>query len=229
MRWLVSALSCVALIGAASSASARSFRVQDIPNGDQRTCLNCHGELQAQTFNDFGSRARANLEDGGPIQQAHVIWSQLCNEDSDQDGKTNGEELGDPDCTWTRGDPDSGASTSNPGTSSNTPPPVCGNFELDIGEQCEGTERSVTDCAALEAGEGVLRCKDDCSFDYTGCSEPPFGEGFEDGGGPAEEDGCSLADTRSGSPGLAALALVLGIVAAGVRGSQRGRRSSRHR
>ena len=27
----------------------------------------------------------------------------LCNADTDADGKTNGEELGDPDCTWTEG------------------------------------------------------------------------------------------------------------------------------
>ena len=29
------------------------------------------------------------------------MWTEeLCREDSDQDGRTNGEELGDPDCTW---------------------------------------------------------------------------------------------------------------------------------
>ena len=28
-------------------------------------------------------------------------WTaELCRKDSDGDGKTNGEELGDPDCTW---------------------------------------------------------------------------------------------------------------------------------
>ena len=27
----------------------------------------------------------------------------LCQKDSDQDGKTNGEELGDPNCQWTEG------------------------------------------------------------------------------------------------------------------------------
>lgn len=31
-------------------------------------------------------------------------WTEaLCRADSDGDGKTNGEELGDPDCTWTTG------------------------------------------------------------------------------------------------------------------------------
>ena len=31
-------------------------------------------------------------------------WSaELCNADSDEDGRTNGEELGDPDCQWSVG------------------------------------------------------------------------------------------------------------------------------
>ena len=29
----------------------------------------------------------------------------LCNRDSDGDGLTNGQELGDPDCKWTEGQP----------------------------------------------------------------------------------------------------------------------------
>ena len=33
------------------------------------------------------------------------VWdSCLCHYDSDGDGMTNGEELGDPDCVWTTGD-----------------------------------------------------------------------------------------------------------------------------
>lgn len=33
------------------------------------------------------------------------IWSEsLCRMDSDGDGKSNGEELGDPNCVWREGD-----------------------------------------------------------------------------------------------------------------------------
>ena len=33
-------------------------------------------------------------------------WTEdLCKQDSDKDGRTNGEELGDPDCTWSKGKP----------------------------------------------------------------------------------------------------------------------------
>ena len=39
----------------------------------------------------------------------HFVWllqtwsAELCNADSDEDGRTNGEELGDPDCQWSVG------------------------------------------------------------------------------------------------------------------------------
>ena len=45
------------------------------------------------------------------------VWSNsLCNMDSDQDGRTNGEELGDPSCIWTPGDiPSATTGLSHPG------------------------------------------------------------------------------------------------------------------
>ncbi|KAG7369276.1 hypothetical protein IV203_032019 [Nitzschia inconspicua] len=47
------------------------------------------------TFNPFGTDFRA----------ADKKWTvELCQMDSDGDGLTNGEELGDPDCVWTPGD-----------------------------------------------------------------------------------------------------------------------------
>uniref|UniRef100_A0A2C9M7Z1 Temptin Cys/Cys disulfide domain-containing protein n=1 Tax=Biomphalaria glabrata TaxID=6526 RepID=A0A2C9M7Z1_BIOGL len=43
------------------------------------------------------------------------MWSkELCRKDSDGDGKTNGFELGDPDCTWTPGSLPKGPSLSHP-------------------------------------------------------------------------------------------------------------------
>ena len=36
--------------------------------------------------------------------------------DSDKDGKTNGEELGDPNCTWTNGVTPTAAAIGHPGT-----------------------------------------------------------------------------------------------------------------
>ena len=44
-------------------------------------------------------------------------WTQeLCNLDSDGDGRTNGEELGDPECIWTEGDaPSTTSDITHPG------------------------------------------------------------------------------------------------------------------
>ncbi|VDP67653.1 unnamed protein product [Echinostoma caproni] len=43
-------------------------------------------------------------------------WSELCKLDSDGDGLTNGEELGDPECTWTNGmQPNRTTNLSHPG------------------------------------------------------------------------------------------------------------------
>lgn len=44
------------------------------------------------------------------------IWPNLCGLDSDNDGKSNGEELGDPFCTWTIGQEVSEAILYHPGT-----------------------------------------------------------------------------------------------------------------
>ena len=65
-----------------------------------------------------------NVAGGGPndqfgidFKQAGFIWTEaLCQQDSDGDGLTNGQELGDPDCIWYEGGPDPvGPAVSHPG------------------------------------------------------------------------------------------------------------------
>ena len=52
--------------------------------------------------NPFGLTVEADFLDAG-----NVVWGgELAAIDSDDDGFTNGEELGDPDGTWVVGDPD---------------------------------------------------------------------------------------------------------------------------
>ncbi|KAJ8303279.1 hypothetical protein KUTeg_019675 [Tegillarca granosa] len=47
---------------------------------------------------------------------ANLTWTrELCMKDSDKDGKTNGEELGDPHCVWTEGKQPHGGALSHPG------------------------------------------------------------------------------------------------------------------
>ncbi|XP_065180605.1 uncharacterized protein LOC135811312 [Sycon ciliatum] len=56
-------------------------------------------------------------------------WADICNDDSDEDGFTNGAELGDPQCIWTEGGtPTSTSGLSHPGMNCSIPTdPFCRN------------------------------------------------------------------------------------------------------
>src|SRR5262245_5153209 len=129
------AFASVSLLIAAASASARPNYVYDIPNGtlfDTRGCVNCH-------FNSNGSGPRNAF--GIAYDDSGYNYESICGDDSDGDGQTNGEELGDPLCEWTFGEipartddvsvPGSAASTSiNPqGVDPPPPPPPVGEGE----------------------------------------------------------------------------------------------------
>ncbi|MEW5849097.1 MAG: hypothetical protein AB2A00_09790 [Myxococcota bacterium] len=70
-----------------------------LPNGSVNTCLNCHQRnTGGGPLNPFGAAVRA-LPGGIPD------WSLLYDGDADEDGFSNGEELGDPCGEWSRGGP----------------------------------------------------------------------------------------------------------------------------
>ncbi|MRG96589.1 hypothetical protein [Polyangium spumosum] len=202
-------LLCLAAFTSATAASARPFRVNDIPNGAKYGCLNCHGDNNASYNTDFGGDARLHLVGAVSVQQQNVDWAPLCPIDSDRDGWTNGEELGDPDCTWKKGDPDPMGFIYNPGNPDNHPPPVCGSGELEGGEACDGDLFLVTDCAEIGAGEGKLGCTDDCKLDDSACSQPPGSVPDLGGDGSADEaGGCSAAPGQG--RGLGGLVAAIG-------------------
>jgi hypothetical protein len=60
------------------------------------------------------------------FDEAGYKWTpELCRKDSDGDGFTNGQELGDPDCTWVKGQPQrNAAAASQPGLASSVPQPA---------------------------------------------------------------------------------------------------------
>jgi len=160
-------------LAVAATAEARPFRVNDIPNGSKFGCLNCHGNTKATYNTDFGSDARNYLIPGGAISGQHIDWTPLCPLDSDRDGWTNGQELGDPECVWKAGDTNPKGSLTNPGVYESAPPPVCGSGVLEANEACDGDLFAETNCASLGAGEGTLGCTAECEFDYSGCAEAP--------------------------------------------------------
>ncbi|WIA30036.1 hypothetical protein OEZ86_000131 [Tetradesmus obliquus] len=60
---------------------------------------------------------------GKDFDEAGYRWTrELCRMDSDGDGFTNGQELGDPDCTWVKGQPQrTAAALSHPGLAKSVP------------------------------------------------------------------------------------------------------------
>ncbi|XP_045188021.1 uncharacterized protein LOC123545778 [Mercenaria mercenaria] len=65
---------------------------------------------------------------GMDFENNNLVWdAELCKKDSDGDGKTNGEELGDPDCTWTPDtNPKYTTGLSHPGICEPFDSPQCG-------------------------------------------------------------------------------------------------------
>ncbi len=92
--WLGAAV-IAATVFLASPALANDGWNADVPNGDQFGCFTCHSIAPA--LNDFGIAVQTALSADLPD------WTAVYNLDSDSDGQTNGQELGDPCGSWTKG------------------------------------------------------------------------------------------------------------------------------
>lgn len=103
-------------LGIPSSSWARQFRTEQVPNGTGQ-CNLCHAAGSGYT--GFGNDARRTF------QGRDVNWSAIFDLDSDGDGYTNGEELGDPLGVWTQGGFPEFQRLSQPEDRNNTPfPPI---------------------------------------------------------------------------------------------------------
>ncbi|MBC8242967.1 MAG: hypothetical protein H8E20_01120 [Verrucomicrobia bacterium] len=99
-----------------TAASARPWRVDQIPNGNKFRCLNCHHSPYGGPRSSFGLAVENVVGRGSKAP----FWnSVLAAKDSDGDGSSNGEELGDPDGD---GNPTAGANIANPGDAKSKPP-----------------------------------------------------------------------------------------------------------
>jgi hypothetical protein len=118
--WMFPFVSLALVLADGREVSAEEDFTQFIPNGtlnDSNTkgdgCGHCHVLTGGNGRNAFG--ARWNRIGWGPL---------LAGEDSDDDGVTNGWELGEPLGTWSNGQPDPGdpALVTSPGQDGSVPP-----------------------------------------------------------------------------------------------------------
>lgn len=109
----------LAFAGLVSIADARSFRVNQIPNGSKNGCITCHNSSSGGSRNSFGKAIENNFLNGGD-----VVWgAQLAARDDDGDGFSNGEELQDPNGAWQIGqaNPGDASKVTNPGNAGSKP------------------------------------------------------------------------------------------------------------
>lgn len=103
------------VIATTSVIISREFRVAKIPNGGKFRCANCHVDPGGGgPRNQFGQDVEARVTPNG----TQDFWNEsLAGIDSDGDGKTNGQELGDPTGSWRPGQANPGNFNlvSNPG------------------------------------------------------------------------------------------------------------------
>jgi len=129
-----------------SPAIARPFRVGLIPNGAENRCANCHVNPAGGGSRDlFGQDVEGLVSPRGREEFWDAVLAAV---DSDEDGFTNGQELGDIDGD---GVPERTVNISLPGDADASPVAAVGDCNLD-------TELSATDLACVEnvAGRNAI-------------------------------------------------------------------------
>lgn len=122
MKFKQSMIVLTGLLFMAGQSDARFGRINQMPNGGVLRCQNCHMSTRGRDArNDFGLEVEKLVTPGG----SEAFWSpELAALDSDGDGFTNGEELGDPEGVWVSGATPAGSSAlvSLPGFATDQPP-----------------------------------------------------------------------------------------------------------
>lgn len=183
---VVSGLLLLVCVAAPSSAFAYSWSPNAIPNGTTYSCTTCHlRPTGGAGWNDFGNEIRSlrAINFGGRT----IDWAALYDLDSDGDGFTNGQELGDPDGDGT---PLPGFAATRPGDATSFPGP-CGNAALDEGEACDGALFvDEATCESLGFSGGELGCTSTCEVDDSACvTEVPDAGGGDDAGSGSDAGG----------------------------------------
>ena len=151
-----------------SEASAMPDFPGQIPNGNRASCGTCHiNPAGGGPRNAFGLDVQSNLVGGQPR------WQSIYRVDSDNDGQTNGEELGDPCGEWSPGDaPPRTTNISRPGdpasTSATPDQPGC-TPAVDAGFVDAGAPADAGVSPPADAGVGPSADTPD-AYDEGGCA-----------------------------------------------------------
>ena len=175
-----------------TQAQARAFRVSQAPN-NQWGCLLCHNGSGGPR-NSFGGDVESTLSGG------NVNWSAICDLDSDGDGFTNGQELGDPECLWSMGQANPPGPVTQPFNAQDVPQEPMGGEPMG-GEPAGGVMGG--EPAGGEPAGGVM------GGEPAG-GEPAGGEPAYTGEVSQPDEGCQSAPSR---PSWLTLALLLGFFA----------------
>lgn len=164
--WTLGVLALTSMVGE-PLAFAFSSRVGQVPNGTTHRCRTCHISSSGGALNPFGSAVKAVTPRGSSVQ-----WNAaLATQDSDNDGFTNGEELGDLLGIWRIGDVNPPGPVYAPGSATSLP--ACGNNIIDLllSEVCDGSDLGQQTCVTQGFPEGGnLGCSATCqNFDTTAC------------------------------------------------------------
>jgi hypothetical protein len=196
MKPLAHMVTLVVCTCVASNAFARSHRVTQIPHGSSFGCTSCHVDASGGgVFTGFGSDATLYLVGDGHISERDLDWAPMASLDSDRDGFTNGEELGDPSGSWSIGDPDPSGRFYNPGDPNDHPVGTCGDGRVTPPEDCDGTNLGTLSCIGLGLDDGVLTCRSDCTFDRSGCGGSDAGTTSAPDAGAPDQPGDTDGDT----------------------------------
>ncbi len=190
-------------LGSSGPAEARPNYPSQVPT--PYGCETCHLDPNDR-LNRNGFGIDFALERGLWVNPAQAGRG-MCYLDSDFDGISNGEELGDPQCLWRPGTRLPGGPTTHPGDGRD--PDQCGDgVIIPFAEECDRVLPEGESCMGRGYDEGELGCTGDCFIDESGCIDLPEPDLGPPDAAPPEPDAGPDAEPPAADLGPASDAMV---------------------